>query len=449
MSWNSDDRQRPGVNGLGNKKLKSDGFVLKKLSGSKFTRSNDEIHQSIFICPVMKTLMDTKYFQRLRSIKQLGTTYVVYANANHTRFEHSLGVAHLAKKMCISIMQKCQQESLKTTGKDVLCITLAGLLHDIGHGPFSHVYEVFRSDVEKDIENNEEIAAAYKNFPPISDKWSHEHSSLAMIDATLESLGLAIDMSKQNLDKPLKQIGDGIDARSMRTFKGYMYGGGGGEIESDIDILTNRDWIFIKECIFGKPIPEVKEKLGIDERIGRPKAEQEWLYDIVANKHNGIDVDKVDYFARDERRSLGEAGNVKVPMVEEARVALATCPKKDCRKCTQGGKHHMICYPMKCAESVMDFYRNRYKMHAAVYQHKTSVAGACMVIDILKKADCHYLMTASNGQRLPISRAVLDSKAFCRLKDTIIESISESTSEELKPARELANRFLARDLYSK
>jgi hypothetical protein len=67
-----------------------------------------------------------------------------------------------------------------------------------------------------------------------------------------------------------------------------------------------------------------------------------------------------------------------------------------------------------------------------------------MVVDILKKADLHYLIKG-----LPISRAVVDQKAFVRLRDTIIALIVESTSEELKPARELAERFTARQLYSK
>jgi deoxynucleoside triphosphate triphosphohydrolase SAMHD1 len=60
-------------------------------------------------------------------------------------------------------------------------------------------------------------------------------------------------------------------------------------------ILTSRDFIFIKECILGGPLP------GEKEFIGRPDRSQEWLYDIVSNRRSGLDVDKLDYFARDER----------------------------------------------------------------------------------------------------------------------------------------------------
>jgi HD superfamily phosphohydrolase len=442
MSDNWNDRKRPAyVVNTEAKKPKTDGFALKKLGTAtrSFTRYNDEVHKTIDICPVMNALMDTKQFQRLRNIKQLGTSYLVYANANHTRFEHSVGVAHLARGMCSRLQKKHPQ--LGTTDKDVLCVAIAGLLHDIGHGPFSHLYEEFRGAVDDEIKKNPSMRQNYESFPPVPETWSHERSSLFMIDAALATLGLAIDMSEKNLDKPLTQIGDGVDAMSMRCFWSQSD-------NDDSDILTNRDWIFIKECIYGKPIPEVREKLGIDALIGRQDPKKEWLYDIVSNRHNGIDVDKVDYFARDERRTMAEAGNVNVSIIYEACIAKASCAKIDCKQCKNGGLHYMICYPKKCQNRIIEFFRFRGRMHEFVYQHKTTTASGCMLVDILKKADLHYLIPAGE-EWLPISRALLNQEAFYRLKDSIIESIVESTSEELKPARALAERFLARDLYSK
>jgi HD superfamily phosphohydrolase len=87
----------------------------------------------------MKTFIDTPHFQRLRGLIQLGTSVYTYMNANHSRFEHSLGVAHLAKQVVTRLKQ--EQPILNITDKDVLCVTLAGLLHDIGHGPYSHLYD--------------------------------------------------------------------------------------------------------------------------------------------------------------------------------------------------------------------------------------------------------------------------------------------------------------------
>lgn len=74
-------------------------------------------------------LVDTKIFRRLHRIKQLSHAYLVYPSALHTRFEHSLGTLHIAGRMCDEI--KLEKEAVR----------YAALLHDIGHGPFSHLFE--------------------------------------------------------------------------------------------------------------------------------------------------------------------------------------------------------------------------------------------------------------------------------------------------------------------
>ncbi|CAJ1938228.1 unnamed protein product [Cylindrotheca closterium] len=408
-------------------------FKLKKLTSTPkdFTRKNDEVHYSVDICPVMKAIIDTEQFQRLRNIKQLGASDLVFASADHNRFQHSIGVAYLAQQMCARIRNR--QPHLGTTLKDVLCVTLAGLLHDIGHGPFSHVYEHFRSERTSEMKKDRIRKEKHENnFPTVPQDWTHEDSSLLMIDATLKSLGLAIDVSSGKLDEPLKQIGDGIDRLSMRVFKGD-----GTDNFDDDDVLTSRDFIFIKECIFGKPLRDVVEKLGKEELIGRTDPKKAWLYDIVANRHNGIDVDKVDYFARDGRRSLALAGKINCQIIYEAMVAKAD---------TDEGEQLMICYPKKCVEEVLEFFRFRFKMHGTVYQHKTTSAAGAMIVDILRLADPYYVLPAGS-KRHSISSAVLDPDAFLALNDNIIENIKYSTSADLKPARDLAARFLKRDLY--
>lgn len=91
----------------------------------------DPIHG--FIYPeIVPEIIDTPTFQRLRSIRQLALASLVYPGARHSRFEHSLGVMHLAGR--IGRRFRLAQEDLRA-----LC--LAALLHDVGHGPFSHVSE--------------------------------------------------------------------------------------------------------------------------------------------------------------------------------------------------------------------------------------------------------------------------------------------------------------------
>lgn len=139
-----------------------------------------------------------------------------------------------------------------------------------------------------------------------------------LVDAVLEELGVAIDMN--HLDEPLRQIANITSAKSIRCYWD--------ECDDDDDekrnreILTSRDWIFIKECIFGGPIQEVVERFGKKERIGRLDPRLEWLYDIVSNRHNGIDVDKVDYFARDARHTLNEAGMLDISISRQICIMM-------------------------------------------------------------------------------------------------------------------------------
>ena len=82
-------------------------------------------------------LIEHPYFQRLRRIKQLGLSNLVYPGANHTRFEHALGALHLMRS-AISILRLKGQE---ISDEEADAVAIAILLHDIGHGPFSHVLE--------------------------------------------------------------------------------------------------------------------------------------------------------------------------------------------------------------------------------------------------------------------------------------------------------------------
>ncbi|ELY49332.1 HD domain-containing protein [Natronolimnohabitans innermongolicus] len=96
------------------------------------TTIKDSVHDHIRIDGVAQDLLDTPELQRLRNIRQLGTVSLVYPSANHTRFEHSLGVYHLA---CEAL------EQLGVSGRQADRVHAAALLHDIGHGPFSHNLE--------------------------------------------------------------------------------------------------------------------------------------------------------------------------------------------------------------------------------------------------------------------------------------------------------------------
>ena len=100
------------------------------------------VHGTVKLEPLLVAVMDTPIFQRLKRLKQLGTADHVFPTATHSRFEHSIGVAHLAGKLCQILQSKEMPIGAEPpSDRDILCVKLAGLCHDIGHGPFSHVFE--------------------------------------------------------------------------------------------------------------------------------------------------------------------------------------------------------------------------------------------------------------------------------------------------------------------
>lgn len=131
---------------------------------------HDRIHGHIDFEGLLIAVIDTPQFQRLRGLKQLGGSVYVYPGASHTRFEHSLGVAHLAHRMVRHIM--AAQPELGVTRRDEMCVKLAGLCHDLGHGPFSHMFETFVNRVRQ------------REGKP---KWEHEQASIALVDHLIEA----------------------------------------------------------------------------------------------------------------------------------------------------------------------------------------------------------------------------------------------------------------------
>jgi len=104
----------------------------------------DPVHGYIHFTEIEKAVIDSRPLQRLRRIKQLAGAELTYPGALHTRFTHSLGVMHLS-----GLIGEHLKELDYLTDDEVQKLRLAGLLHDVGHGPFSHVYEEILDKYQK------------------------------------------------------------------------------------------------------------------------------------------------------------------------------------------------------------------------------------------------------------------------------------------------------------
>lgn len=126
----------------------------------------DILHGSIFIHPSERPIIDSRYFQRLRQIKQLGFAEFSFPSATHNRYIHSLGCMHVASLAFDSIFSKDFQRFRPV-------VRLAALLHDIGHGPLSHTTEIAMGNVQNlQISKNSELHPR---------KATHEDYSLKII----------------------------------------------------------------------------------------------------------------------------------------------------------------------------------------------------------------------------------------------------------------------------
>jgi HD superfamily phosphohydrolase len=128
----------------------------------------DEIHKDILVPSSHATIIDTKEFQRLRSIQQLSTCEYVFPAATHNRFSHSLGAYYLAKQLTIAL-EEVQPGTI--SAEDSELVHLAALLHDIGHPPYSHLLET------------PEVFATYH---------SHEHWGRLLLESSDTEIGKAL-----------------------------------------------------------------------------------------------------------------------------------------------------------------------------------------------------------------------------------------------------------------
>ena len=127
-------------------------------------------------------LLDTPEVQRLRRVKQLGVSEFVYPSASHTRFAHSIGVYHNARRLVGLIQREIELERVEGEfdAPRAKVAKFAALLHDVGHGPFSHAFEEARKAIAKERDAGESGAVKIHK---------HEHFSAEMIKNPAGTIG--------------------------------------------------------------------------------------------------------------------------------------------------------------------------------------------------------------------------------------------------------------------
>lgn len=169
---------------------------------SYWSEIKDPVHGYVYITEEEKAVIDSYPFQRLHRLRQLAGAEYVYPGANHTRFEHSIGVMYLAGR----IVENPRISQL-VSEDEVANVRIAGLLHDVGHGPFSHVFEQL---LEKELDRTHEDITT----------WIIKNSELKEV---LKNIGCKPDdisrLAVGNLHRPHKAFLDQIISSAVDADK--------------------------------------------------------------------------------------------------------------------------------------------------------------------------------------------------------------------------------------
>lgn len=134
-----------------------DTLVGRQEGSVKVKEFNDPIWGTVGLQPEEVVVLDSPLLQRLRRIRQLGVVHLVYTSANHSRFEHSIGVCHQVGRIVDSITAHADGVGAEVESDERRLLRLTALCHDIGHGCLSHV-------IENALKNDRETRAIVKTF---------------------------------------------------------------------------------------------------------------------------------------------------------------------------------------------------------------------------------------------------------------------------------------------
>ena len=337
----------------------------------------DVIHGMITTTVISQLIIDSKIFNRLRYLKQLGCMHFVFPSANHTRFEHSLGTYYLTGVLLENIIKNSKPyeinnaimkvpyirdyvlniydledkaENIKyivNNEKNLLdnyiieLIKIAGLCHDLGHGPYSHLFDNWLEE-QTDLKDNLLI--------------HHEYRSTYLLKKIINSTYIYGEMGKFKLSE--------IIDKETCNFIGDL-----------INPCKNSPTCFI--------------------------------YQIISNKLNGLDVDKLDYLTRD-CYYLGKSVPFELNRILSNIIVL----------------DDNINFPEKISYDIYQIFRTRYDMHKQFYGQKTVICVNLMIKSLFSKLDIFFNIVNNFKNN--------NLENFIELNDTYILSFT-SIYKQLNP----------------
>lgn len=195
--------------------LTNDNYMSLMNIGAEASKSRsilDPIYGHFTLPDACWSFIDNFEFQRLRNLKQLGNSYHIFPGATHTRFEHSLGTSNLANLTMHYLTPQLKENDLDMNDIKFLreSVALAGLLHDVGHGPFSHLFDKCLEsfyDAKNDCNvPNKSSNNSYKdqlsNYS-LHELCEHEYRSSALIDYMIDKHYLNFEKNQIYLVKNL------------------------------------------------------------------------------------------------------------------------------------------------------------------------------------------------------------------------------------------------------
>jgi HD superfamily phosphohydrolase len=343
---------------------------------------DDVLYGTIQFSKFASEVIDSSEFQRLRNMRQLGVANYVFPNAVHTRFEHSLGTYFQCKELTRRLADVTPPaemneylraipelgDYIEKNYKDKKCdfdkylqelVNVAALCHDLGHGPFSHLFDdVF-------IVNSE-----------------------------------------------LKEHANALHEKRSQLL---------------IEIIINKNSYLSARVS--------KESIKFIQNIIDPqKGAKGFVYQIVSNNSNSLDVDKFDYITRDMTMIGKKCSFDYKRLITQAIIT-----------------NNMIAYPKECANDIYQLFNMRHNMHRQIYNNTKVVSSQLMMADMMYKIN----------DLVNVSDSIKDMDKFCKFSDLFITQYPDFVEnclidfevdgvkkDKMKEIISLSNRFKTHRFYS-